>query len=222
MIVYINNIDVPNANAMAQIEEGYTQCELFDINDNGASLRTETWTVNGFEGLIYDEETHVIPISILTKELLFEQAKALYDKLDAAGLLNEYKEETIIGSIVFVTMAENQQIDDTTAIEHISVFSPWEPNIDYKLNDIRRDNDKLYRCIQPHFAQEGWNPETVPALWARMGDPAEEWPEWSQPIGAVDAYMMGDKVSHNNKHWTSNCDNNVWEPGVYGWIEAIE
>lgn len=30
----------------------------------------------------------------------------------------------------------------------------------------------------------------------------------------------GDKVSHNDKHWISDVDSNVWEPGVYGWTEA--
>jgi hypothetical protein len=28
------------------------------------------------------------------------------------------------------------------------------------------------------------------------------------------------KVSHNDKHWVSDYDNNVWEPGVFGWTEA--
>ena len=62
----------------------------------------------------------------------------------------------------------------------------------------------------------------TPALWSKVGDPAEEWPAWSQPLGAHDAYNAGDKVSHNGKHWTSDTDGNVWEPGVYGWTEAVE
>ena len=41
-----------------------------------------------------------------------------------------------------------------------------------------------------------------------------------QPTGAQDAYAKGAKVSHNGKHWISDVDNNVWEPGVYGWSEA--
>ena len=36
------------------------------------------------------------------------------------------------------------------------------------------------------------------------------------------AYSMGDKVSHNSKHWKSTVNNNVWEPGVYGWEEITE
>ena len=62
-------------------------------------------------------------------------------------------------------------------------------------------------------------PPVTPALWAVTSDPAEEWPEWSQPLGAHDAYQKGDKVSHNGKHWISTADGNVWEPGVYGWTE---
>ena len=38
--------------------------------------------------------------------------------------------------------------------------------------------------------------------------------------GAHDAYEKGYKVSHNEKHWISDVDGNVWEPGVYGWTQA--
>ena len=43
-------------------------------------------------------------------------------------------------------------------------------------------------------------------------------------LGELDevAYAKGAKVSHSDTHWTSNVDNNVWEPGVYGWTEVAE
>lgn len=31
--------------------------------------------------------------------------------------------------------------------------------------------------------------------------------------------MLGDKVSHLEKHWVSTMDYNVYEPSVYGWNE---
>lgn len=34
---------------------------------------------------------------------------------------------------------------------------------------------------------------------------------------STNPYMTGDKVTHNGSTWVSTCDNNVWEPGVYGW-----
>ena len=63
-------------------------------------------------------------------------------------------------------------------------------------------------------------PDAAASLWAEIADPSEEWPKWAQPIGAHDAYSAGAKVSHSEKKWTSDLDNNVWEPGVYGWTEV--
>ena len=46
-------------------------------------------------------------------------------------------------------------------------------------------------------------------------------PNWVQPTGAHDDYAIGDKVTHNGFVWTSIVDNNVWEPGVYGWTQDV-
>lgn len=123
-------------------------------------------------------------------------------------------------SITFVKMAESGDIDDVTAGEHAALFAEWEPDATYTSGAYRRYNGALYRCLTSHTAQANWTPDATPSLWKMAADPAEEWPEWSQPIGAADAYGEGDKVSHGGKHWTSDLDGNVWEPGVYGWTEA--
>lgn len=125
-------------------------------------------------------------------------------------------------AIAFVTMAEKGDIDDVTAGEHTDAFAEWAYPVSYKEGNIRKYGGKLYRCISGHTSQVDWTPDTAVSLWVAISDPAEEWPEWSQPIGAHDAYALGAKVSHNSKHWTSNVDNNVWEPGVYGWTEVEE
>ena len=131
-----------------------------------------------------------------------------------------------VSDIAFVTMAESGTIDEATATEHINVFASWKPSVNVTAGALRTfgegDEAKLYRCLQGHTTQEGWEPNVSPSLWKLAGDPNAEWPEWSQPIGAMDKYDAGAKVSHNDKHWTSDIDNNVWEPGVYGWTEVVE
>ena len=124
-------------------------------------------------------------------------------------------------AIAFVVLAEGGQIDDVTASEQPLLFAEWAAGVAYTIGQLRRYNDKLYRCVQAHTSQEGWTPDAAASLWAVTSDPREEWPAWSQPIGAHDAYNTGDKVSHNDKHYTSDVDGNVWEPGVYGWTEAV-
>ena len=122
-----------------------------------------------------------------------------------------------VTNIAFVTLAEAGDLDDTTAMEHMDVFERWVVGVAYTVGQLRAYEDRLYRCVQAHTSQADWAPDATPALWKLAGDPAEEWPEWSQPIGAHDAYAQGDKVTHQGKHWVSDCGGNVWEPGVAMW-----
>ena len=129
-------------------------------------------------------------------------------------------EQETVNSIAFVTLAEAGNIDTVTAEEHMELFAPWAYPADYKIGNLRRYNGRLYKCISDHTSQADWAPDVAVSLWVPTSDPTEEYPAWSQPVGAHDAYNTGDKVSHNGKHWTSDVDSNVWEPGVYGWTEV--
>ena len=102
-----------------------------------------------------------------------------------------------------------------------SVYPAWDSKgYSYFAGERVSYEDKYYRCIQDHKSQVDWTPDTAVSLWVSISDPSEEYPEWVQPTGAHDAYNKGDKVSHNEKHWVSDVDSNVWEPSVYGWSEV--
>ena len=124
------------------------------------------------------------------------------------------------GSLAFVILAKDGKIDDVTIVEHANQFPEWQADVSYAQSDIVSYGGKLYRCNQAHTSQADWTPDTAVSLWKQIGDPTVEYPEWSQPLGAFDAYAAGAKVSHNGKNWVSTVDNNVWEPGVYGWDEV--
>lgn len=98
------------------------------------------------------------------------------------------------------------------------LFADWTVGTDYKEDDIFRYHGNLYRVLQDTTAVEQYTPDSAVSLYKRIGDPDENgiFP-WSQPFGATDAYMIGEKVSYNGQIWESICDNNVWMPGVYGW-----
>lgn len=126
-----------------------------------------------------------------------------------------------------VTMCRDARtlVTDEFALQTIDMFPYWRTGLTITQDDITNGkhryqyNGKLYRCVQAHTTQEDWTPDKTPALWVEVS--LEEWPEWTQPAGAHDAYKKGDKVTHNSKKWSSDVDANVWEPGVYGWSEVI-
>ena len=112
-----------------------------------------------------------------------------------------------------------KSLDDEVALTAIELFPAWKVGKAYVMNDRVRYEGELYKVLQDHTSQIDWTPNLAVSLFSRVADPSVEYPEWIQPTGAHDAYMSGDKVSHNGKHWVSTVDTNVWEPGVYGWEE---
>ena len=128
-----------------------------------------------------------------------------------------------VAELMFVKMAQEQQFDETTISEHPDLFVVWTEHWRGKAGDIVQDEGKLYRSIHDvNDAGQNRKPSETPSMWTPIGDPSEEFPEWSQPLGAHDAYDQGAKVTHGGKKWVSTAPANVWEPGVYGWTEYVE
>lgn len=125
-----------------------------------------------------------------------------------------------VAALMFVKMAQEEQLDETTIAEHPDLFVQWDENWRGKAGDIVEDEGQLYRSIHDvKNAGQNRKPSETPSMWTPIGNPLEEFPEWVQPIGAHDAYGEGAKVSHGGKNWVSTTAANVWEPGVYGWAE---
>ena len=111
-------------------------------------------------------------------------------------------------------------LDDADAVDAPELYPAWDGNgVRYTAGQRIRDGEKLYRVVQAHTSQPDWTPDVTPALFTEVAKPGEI-PVWKQPTGAHDAYMKDDKVYYPNdgdQIYMSEIDNNVWQPGVYGW-----
>lgn len=110
-------------------------------------------------------------------------------------------------------------LSDEDALGGVELFPAWAADTSYALNVRVRYGDKLYKCVQAHTSQIGWEPPNVPALWTEVAKPGEI-PVWKQPTGAQDVYNTGDRVwypERNTTMYESIIDNNSWAPDVYGW-----
>ncbi len=110
-------------------------------------------------------------------------------------------------------------LPDADALTAPEMFPHWKAGIQVTVNERLYYESKLYRVVQAHTTQAGWEPDKTPALFTEVPKPGEI-PVWKQPTGAQDAYMTGDKVHYPAKEdpvYVSTVDNNTWAPNVYGW-----
>lgn len=120
-------------------------------------------------------------------------------------------------------MAES--LDDETAEQNAYVFPLWAVGVEYEVDYKVRYNDVVYKVLQAHTSQADWTPDVAVSLFVKVHkqDPTDEYPLWTQPQGAHDAYKKDSKCSYpyHERYWVSNCNGNVWSPLVYGWDEVF-
>ena len=107
---------------------------------------------------------------------------------------------------------------DEQAVANKELYPDWKSGVELSVGEVVLYADELYRVIQAHTSQADWTPDVAFPLFAKIS--VEEFPQWKQPTGAHDAYNTGDKVTYDDKHWQSEVDANIWQPGVYGWTEV--
>lgn len=109
---------------------------------------------------------------------------------------------------------------DEMSLQVTNLYPTWKEGMAYEAGIRVLYNEVLYKVLQAHTSQADWTPDVAVSLFAKILIPNENIiPEWEQP-DSTNPYMTGDKVVHNNTTWISVVDNNVWEPGIYGWEEV--
>ena len=163
----------------------------------------------------WDEYEDIKRYKLYTEEELQTNATA-----KATQALKEARDTQMITLMAMVAapMAANLSDEEVASID---VFiQEWEVGKSYKIGDVVRYKGGLWRALSASVARGIYPPDNYTAGWKRIGEPDESgvYP-YSQPLGATDAYQVGDKVSYNGHIYECILANNVWAPDVYppGW-----
>ena len=120
-------------------------------------------------------------------------------------------------------------LSDEQALQVPLMFPKWQEGKEYVVGDRVLYLGVLYKVLQAHTSQAGWEPDIAPSLFAKNlivkdenGEQVDI-PEFEQP-DSTNPYMIGDKVIFEGKVYQSLIDNNVWSPSDYpqGWEEVNE
>lgn len=63
-----------------------------------------------------------------------------------------------------------QSADDTTALTVVNLHPVWAGGTEYTAGFKAQYGGRLWRCLQAHTSQIGWEPENVPALWEQINE----------------------------------------------------
>ena len=61
-----------------------------------------------------------------------------------------------------------QSLSDSEALEAVTLHQAWSIGKDYPAGHKVQHGGRLWRCIQAHTSQEGWEPENAASLWEEI------------------------------------------------------
>lgn len=115
---------------------------------------------------------------------------------------------------------QTASMEDDEILAYPDFVEKWTSGVAYEAGRRLEHSGVIYKVLQAHTSQPDWTPDSASGLYAKILIPDPDViPEWEQPEG-TNSYMTGDKVTHNGVMWVSDIDQNVWEPGIYGWTEV--
>ena len=194
------------------------------------------WYVDGFRDVVepqYNSSTQYkgsIYFDATNDNFTYAVIDYTIEQIQATKTAQAQSEQTALAQTLALNavIAEQQQANDTTALENQAIYPMWNAeSVSYtlgiKAQAFDADNNIwLYKCVQAHTSQSDWKPYLVPALWTKIA-PAGEVYKFVQPTGTQDAYQIGDRVwfvEVNDDIYKSVIVDNVWSPVTYpaGWV----
>ena len=110
-------------------------------------------------------------------------------------------------------------LDDETALTGVELFPIWTIDRAYAVGDKVQRNGKLWRCIQAHTSQIGWEPENVASLWTEICESHAGTLEDPIPYSGNMALESGKYYSQNSKIY--RCTRDTVNPVYHALSELV-
>lgn len=78
--------------------------------------------------------------------------------------------EAEVSRLMITQTINTLPLDDNTALRAMAFYPAWEPGTAYTAGYKVQRNDKLWRVVQAHTSQTGWEPENVASLWEQINE----------------------------------------------------
>ena len=111
---------------------------------------------------IYDGKTYR---DMTDEEIAAIEAEAArYEAIERTRPLTESE----VSRMLIIQQINTLTVDDNTALRMVEFYPEWAENAEYTIGYKVQRNGKLWRCIQAHTSQAGWEPENAASLWTEI------------------------------------------------------
>lgn len=109
-------------------------------------------------------------------------------------------------------------VDDNTALRMVEFYPEWSAGQAYTAGYKAHRGGKLWRCLQAHTAQTGWEPENAASLWTEICESHDGTKYDPIPYN-------GNMALENGKYYTQNnilylCNRDTGQP-VYNTLAEL-
>ena len=145
--------------------------------------------------IFFDDVSQIFTYPVTDKTPEQIEAEQI-EKIDSQARTTEFSIDNKLLKKLLASQIE--ALPEADALEYRTLYKPYRVGIALVADErfYYPANDKLYKVIQPHTTQLDWKPDVVGSLYVEVSPPGIT-PQWKQPLGAHDAYKIGDKVIHN-------------------------
>lgn len=76
--------------------------------------------------------------------------------------------ESEVSRMLIAQQINTLTVDDNTALRMVAFYPEWASGTDYTAGFKVRRGGKLWRVLQAHTSQAGWEPENAASLWTEI------------------------------------------------------
>ena len=115
----------------------------------------------------------VLDLTKITKEEFDENQSRIDEKIEVVARINDAKRQLTTSEVL--AMLIPQQINtltvgDNMALRMLDFYPEWAADTAYTVGYKVRKNGKLWRVVQAHTSQAGWEPENAASLWEQINE----------------------------------------------------
>lgn len=103
-------------------------------------------------------------------EMTVEEISAMQAEVQKAEAAERTRPltESEVSCLLIAQQINTLSVDDNTALRMLAFYPEWASGMDYSIGYKAQHGGKLWRCVQAHTSQAGWEPENASSLWTEI------------------------------------------------------